>query len=94
MIVDAIYTLCALTALLCTVMLLRAYSIRGYRLLLWAGLCFAGLTVNNLLLVVDKLILTDGDLSFWRTLSAFAAMLVLVVGLIWESESWIHPTPC
>lgn len=86
MIVDAIYTLCALTALLCTIMLLRAYSIGSYKLLLWAGLCFAGLTVNNLLLVVDKLILPDGDLSLWRTATALVAMIVLIIGLVWESE--------
>jgi Family of unknown function (DUF5985) len=42
-----IYGLCALTALLCTFMLLQAYRRGGYRLLLWSGLCFAGLTVNN-----------------------------------------------
>jgi len=86
MIVDAIYTLCALTALLCTIMLLRAYSIGGYKLLLWAGLCFAGLTLNNLLLVVDKVILPEGDLSLWRTATALIAMIVLIIGLVWESE--------
>lgn len=84
--VEAIYALCALTALLCTVMLLRAYRTGGYQLLLWAGLCFAGLTINNLLLIADKLIFPDIDLSFWRALSAFAAMLVLIIGLIWEAE--------
>lgn len=86
MIVNAIYTLCALTALACTIMLLKAYSVGGYKLLLWAGLCFAGLTVNNLLLVVDKLVLPEGDLSLWRSLTALAAMVVLIVGLVWESE--------
>jgi hypothetical protein len=86
MMVDAIYALCALTALLCTVMLLRAYRGSGYRLLLWAGLCFAGLTINNLLLIADKLIFPDIDFSFWRATSAFAAMLVLIIGLIWEAE--------
>ena len=52
-----IYTLCALTALACAYLLLQGYRRGGYRLLLWSGLCFAGLTINNLLLVIDKLIL-------------------------------------
>jgi hypothetical protein len=81
-----IYTLCALTALLCTVLLLLAYRRGGYRLLLWSGLCFAGLTVNNLLLVFDKLVLPHVDLSAWRTSVALAAMAVLLYGLIWDTE--------
>jgi hypothetical protein len=81
-----IYALCALTALLCTVLLLQAYRRGGYRLLLWSGLCFAGLTVNNLLLVVDKLVLPLVDLSVWRVSVALLAMAVLLYGLIWDSE--------
>ena len=47
-----VYTLCALTALACAVLLLRAYGASGVRLLLWGGVCFVGLTVNNVLLAV------------------------------------------
>jgi hypothetical protein len=81
-----IYTLCALTALLCTIMLLQAYRRGRYRLLLWSGLCFAGLTLNNLLLVVDKVLLPLVDLSAWRTGVALVAMAVLLYGLIWDTE--------
>jgi hypothetical protein len=81
-----IYGLCALTAALCAYLLLQSYRRGGYRLLLWSGLCFAGLTLNNLLLVLDKMIVPDVDLSVWRTSVALAAMLVLLYGLIWESE--------
>ena len=81
-----IYGLCALTALLCAVLLLQAYQRGGYRLLLWSGLCFAGLTVNNLLLVLDKLLLPQLDLLVWRTSVALAAMAVLLYGLIWDTE--------
>ena len=38
-----IYALCALTSLVCSVLLLRGYSDSRYRLLFWAGLCFVGL---------------------------------------------------
>jgi hypothetical protein len=81
-----IYGLCALTALFCTALLLQAYRRGRYRLLLWSGLCFAGLTVNNLLLVLDKIVLPSVDLSLWRTVVALIAMAVLLYGLIWEAE--------
>jgi hypothetical protein len=81
-----IYSLCALTALGCAFLLLRGYRRSGYRLLLWSGLCFCGLTLNNLLLVLDKVAFPDGDLSLWRTLAAVAAMIVLLYGLIWDTE--------
>jgi len=81
-----VYSLCALTALFSAYLLLEAYRRGGYRLLLWSGLCFVGLTLNNLLLVLDKLILPEVDLSIWRTSVALAAMTVLPYGLIWDSE--------
>lgn len=79
-----VYMLCAVTALLCAALLLRAYFRSGYRLLLWSGLCFAGLTVNNALLIVDKVILPEGDLSLMRALAALLAMTVLIYGLIFD----------
>jgi hypothetical protein len=82
----AIYSLCTLTALLCAYLLLQAYRRGGYRLLLWSGLCFAGLTVNNILLVIDKILLPLVDLSVWRTLVSLAAMTILLYGLIWDTE--------
>jgi len=81
-----IYTLCALTALLCACLLLQAYVRSRIRLLLWSGLCFAGLTVNNVVLALDKLIFVSIDLSIWRTLLALASMAILLYGLIWDSE--------
>lgn len=81
-----IYGLCALTALLCAILLLQAYRRSRYRLLLWGGLCFLGLTLNNVLLVVDKLVLPYIDLFTWRLLAALVAMAVLLYGLIWDAE--------
>jgi Family of unknown function (DUF5985) len=81
-----IYSLCALTALLCAVLLLLAYARSRYRLLLWSGLCFIGLTINNLLLVVDKLVLPLVDLSGWRSMVALLAMVVLLYGLIFDAD--------
>jgi hypothetical protein len=81
-----IYGLCAVTASLCAVLLLRAYGQSRYRLLLWSGLCFAGLTVNNLLLVLDKVVFPSADLSVWRSLAALCAMLLLIYGLIFDER--------
>jgi uncharacterized protein DUF5985 len=81
-----IYTLCALTALLCAVLLLQAYTRSHYSLLLWSGLCFVGLTANNALLVVDELLMPDVDLSTWRLTVGLLSMLVLLYGLIWKVD--------
>ena len=84
--VGLIYSLCAITALICSWLLLRAYLKNGYKLLLWSGLCFAGLTLNNALLIVDKFLVTFVDLSTWRLVLALASTLVFLYGLIWDSE--------
>jgi hypothetical protein len=81
-----IYTLCALTALLCTVLLARAYGAAKHRLLLWSAACFAGLTVTNVLLVLDKTVFVEVDLSTWRLLIALISMILLVAGLLLEEE--------
>ena len=81
-----IYLLCAVAAFLCAVLLLRAYWRSRYRLLLWSGLCFTGLSLNYLILVLDKVVLTGADFSVWRTSVALIAMAVLLYGLIWEAE--------
>jgi hypothetical protein len=80
-----IYGDCALTALLCAGLLLRAYRKSRYRLLLWSGLCFVGLTLNNLLVVMDKLIVRI-DLATPRVVVALLATLILLYGLIWDAE--------
>ncbi len=75
-----------LVAGLCAVLLLRAYGSVRKRLLLWAGMCFVGLCVSNGLVVADLFIVPDVDLYRWRLAVAAAAMLLLVYGLIFESD--------
>jgi len=58
----------------------------GYGLLFWSALCFAGLSLNNFLLVIDRLVLPAADLSTWRLTAALLAPLLLLYGLIWEEE--------
>jgi hypothetical protein len=80
------YALCAVTALFCASMLIKAYYQSRYRLLLWGSLCFMGLTLNNTLLVVDKLVLPEVNLFTWRLIVALIALLVFLYGIIWDAE--------
>jgi hypothetical protein len=77
-----IYSLCALTAALCAVLLLRAYSRTRTRMLFWSGLCFAGLTASNILLVLDRIVLPAVDLSTARLAVSLVALLLLIYGLV------------
>lgn len=82
-----VYILGTLTTLLCAALLLRGYAQGRRKLLLWSGLCFAGLTVANALLFIDLVLLSGNvDLYLLRLFTAAFAMLLLLYGLIWESE--------
>jgi hypothetical protein len=81
---ELVYLSCALASLLCAIMLIRSYLASRTQLLLWSSLCFAGLTLNNVLLFVDLAIAPAVDLSLYRGLIAVAALLLLLFGLIWH----------
>ncbi|MFP5286060.1 MAG: DUF5985 family protein [Thermoanaerobaculia bacterium] len=83
---SAVYALCALTSGLCAALLLRAWLSSRARLLLWSTLSFVGLTLNNLLLFADLIVFPEIDLSLSRTLTAAIAVMVLLLGLIWDSR--------
>ena len=81
-----IYGLCALTSLACAFLLLRGHALTGFRILLWSGLCFLGLTANNVLLLLDTTVLPQVDLSAWRLGTALVSVLLLVAGLVMEGD--------
>jgi hypothetical protein len=81
-----VYGLVTLTSLLCAVLLLRAYRRSGLRVLLWSGLFFGVLVLSNTLLVLDKLVLPDVDLQSARLALTLFALLLLLIGLIYEAE--------
>lgn len=81
-----IYALCAITSFAAAALLWREYARTRYRILFWSALCFAGLTANNVLLVLDRFVYTDIDLTLLRLTAAAVAMLLLLFGLIWESD--------
>lgn len=83
---ELVYVLCALTSVLCAGLLLRSYRANRTRLLLWSTLCFVGLAINNILLFIDLVLVPDIDFRFFRSGSAFVALALLTIGLIWESR--------
>jgi hypothetical protein len=81
-----IYSLCTLTSLACAWLLLASYRRTGHRLLFWSGWSFGAMTVNNLFLVLDKIVFPDLNLLPARLIAALVSMLLLLYGLIYEKE--------
>lgn len=81
-----IYFLCTLTSLACAWLLCNGYRRTRHRLLFWSALCFAGLTFNNLLVVLDRIVFPDVDLLYLRLSSTLVALVLLLYGLIWQEE--------
>ena len=81
-----VYLLCAAAALGCAFLLFRAYLQVRMRLLLWSAVCFACLTLNNLLIAVDLLVLPELDLFILRNLAALLGVGTLLYGLVWEER--------
>ncbi len=84
--IAATYIIITLICAACAVLLLRAYQHERIRLLLWSGLCFAGLALSNLLVFLDNIIFLQYSLYTFRLATAAIAMTLLVIGLIWESD--------
>lgn len=84
---DAVYLMCALTSLLCAGLLLRGYRQGRHRLLFWSSLCFVGLAINNVVMVLDQLFILDSDLRPLRHATAHIALWTLLFGLVWTSRS-------
>ncbi len=82
----AVYILGTLTCLCCALLLIRAYYRVRKALLLWSGLCFACLTLSNLVVFIDLIVYPDVSLYRLRLITAAIGMLLLLYGLIWESE--------
>ncbi len=65
-------------------MLLDAYRIKGDRLLLWCGICFACLLINSFILMIDFVILPEWDLAIIRHLTALVGVICLLYGFLIE----------
>lgn len=82
---EAIYLLCAVTSIMCAVLLFRGYRTSRTRLLFWSGLCFGALALNNVMLFTDAVVVPQIDLFiWWRSVVALAGLAALIFGLVWE----------
>jgi hypothetical protein len=82
----AVYLLCTATSGLCALLLLRSYGKNGMRLLLWSGLCFIGLTLDNAVLFFDLVVFPETNLALLRRAGAFVGLSLLIYGLIWDTK--------
>jgi len=85
---EAVYILCALTSAACAIMLLRGYARSKARFLLWSSVCFIALFINNLLLMIDKVVVPDRVVldPAWRSGAALIGLSILIYGLVWDAE--------
>ena len=81
---DVVYFLCAFTSAVCAVMLYRGYRRSKVRLLFWSALGFTGFVLNNVLLIVDRVIFPAVEMTVPRQLPAVIGLVVLLYGLIRE----------
>ena len=83
---DLVYVLCALTSLACAILLWRGWRRSRARRLFWSALCFFGLFLNNVLLIIDVRVLPQVDLALVRLVPALLGAGALVYGLVWDTE--------
>ena len=80
---QAVYMLCALTSLGCTLLLIGRYRKTRVDLLFWSAIAFLLITLTNILLFVDLVILGAGvDLTLIRNGSTLLGTILLLYGLI------------
>ncbi len=83
----ALFGLAALTSIGCMWLLFRGYFRSSVRLLFWVALCFVFLSINNVVLFVDTIVLpTQVDLRIVRLTAAIAGIACLLYAFIWESD--------
>ena len=80
------YSLSVAVGLLCAILLFRAHQRSPSRLLLSAAICFAGLALNDLGVIVDLFVFPDVNLIGVRSLPALAGLVVLVRALVREAR--------
>lgn len=81
-----VYGLSFAASAVCAWLLLRACVKSGAKLLLWSGICFVMLALNNLLVIVDIFVVPATDLTDLRVLASFVGIALLIYGFIWEID--------
>jgi hypothetical protein len=81
-----LYAVAVVSSGACAVLLFRGYVRQRLRLLMWSGICFICLTINNVALFVDLIVFPDIDLRLARLIPALTGMTLLLYGFIWDSD--------
>ena len=81
---EIVYLLCLLASVGCALLLTQAWRRTRAALMLWSALCFGFLAANSFVVVVDLLIIPEGDLSLIRYALSLAGVSLLLFGFIWE----------
>ena len=83
----AVYLLGMFVAPAWGLLLARGYKQSRQRLLLWSSICFLGLALSGALTFLDLSVLPPAiDLHMVRRAVTAVSMLVLLYGLVWDSE--------
>jgi hypothetical protein len=82
----ALYVLAVLSSGACALLLVRGYLRTRFRLLMWSGICFIGLTINNVALFADLVVFPEIDLRLARLIPALIGMTLLLYGFVWDSD--------
>lgn len=83
---ELIYGLCTVLSLFIAVMLWRQQRRLPTRMIYWTAMCFTGLALSNLLLVLDKLVFPELDLRVLRHSVSLLSISLLLLGLVYEDE--------
>lgn len=79
-----VYTLCFLTSSLCAFLLFQSYRRTKVRLLFWSTAGFVGLALSNLLLIMDRIVFPDVEMSVARLLPAAIGLALMTYGFVME----------
>jgi hypothetical protein len=83
---STVYVLCTLASTLCALLLLRDYGRTRSRLLLWSGLSFSVLALNNALVFVDLVLVPHVNFAVPRSATFFLATALLLYGLVRDTD--------
>ena len=65
---------------------MRNYFRRKVALLLWCSLFFFAMTIENVVLFLDVVVVPEVDFSLMRRSIALFGVILLLYGLIWETK--------
>lgn len=77
-----VYALCAVTSFCCCALLLRQHKREPGELLFHSAIAFLCFAAGNLLLFIDRIVMPQIDLRFWRNAVSLLGVSLLLLGLM------------